>query len=335
MDRDTAENLPDLPAEVLSLLERAVTVDYTSLTRAGAPVMVPVTPYLSDDRRTLDVSTGLAYPTKAERARRNAKVSLLFGDPVGSGLERPPVVLVQGLATVRDTDLQANTDRYVRLAMAKFPAAYRGQPRFLLRRVAWYFARIWVQVTPTRIWWWDGKDLAGEPGIWTAPATTMAPPSDPAPPGKQQPAWLEPPADWRAVARNAVPRLEHRSLAWVGDDGFPLSVPITGLDQTDTGFRLRVGRHLPGAPAGPACLTLHTHLEEFTGQENHTFLGEVSAAEGNAYDFGVERALADWSITGNAVTRSIGFLRKSQRLKPRLAAEAARRGQPIPRVNLP
>jgi hypothetical protein len=80
--------------------------------------MVPVTPYAEQGARTLDVSTGLTYPAKAERARRNPKVCLLFAD------------------------LQANTDRYVRLALAK-ARDVPGQPRFLLRRFTFYFARMW------------------------------------------------------------------------------------------------------------------------------------------------------------------------------------------------
>jgi hypothetical protein len=327
--------LPELPSEVWSVLDRSVTAEYTSLTRAGAPIMVPVTPYVSEDRTSLDVSTGLTYPTKAERARRNPRVSLLYGDPAGSGLVQPPVVLVQGLASVRDADLQANTDRYVRLTMEKLPAAYQGQPKFLLRTLAWYFSRIWIQVTPTRIWWWDSKTTTSEPGQWAAPSLITAPPSDPAPPGKSPAAWLEPPADWRTIAQQAVPRLDLRSLAWVDADGFPVSVPVIGLDQTDAGFRVRVGRHLPATPAGPACLTVHAHPEEFTSQENHTFLGQVRGAGGEEFDLVVERALADWSITGNRLVRAFGLLGKGRRLRPRLAAEAARRGQPVPRVHLP
>ena len=98
------------PAVALEMFERAITVEYTSLTRAGAPIMMPLTPFLGEDRLTVDVSTGLTYPTKAERARRNPKVSLLFSDPVSSGLPNPPSVLVQGLATVCYRDIQANTD---------------------------------------------------------------------------------------------------------------------------------------------------------------------------------------------------------------------------------
>src|SRR5215213_11691674 len=123
------------PAEVLQVFERAVTCESATLTKAGAPITWPLTPYVGEDGRTLDVSTGLTYPAKAERARRNPKVALLYSDPLGSGLDGAPVVLVQGMATVRDADLQANTDRYIRLGMAKLPDTYKGQPKFLLRSV--------------------------------------------------------------------------------------------------------------------------------------------------------------------------------------------------------
>jgi hypothetical protein len=198
------ENPAGWPEELLPVFERSLTATYASLTRAGQPVAFPCTPYLGDDGRTLDVSTGLTYPAKAERARRNPKVSLLFADPVGSGLDAPPVVLVQGLATVRDRDLQWNTDRYLRLSFAKFPGMYDRQPAALLRLMTYYWARIWVQVTPTRILWWPSGAVAEPPREWHAPDGTVAPPSDPAPRGKQPPAWAEAPHDWRPTARRGI-----------------------------------------------------------------------------------------------------------------------------------
>ncbi|WP_405088511.1 pyridoxamine 5'-phosphate oxidase family protein [Microbispora sp. NBC_01389] len=102
------------PREAAELFGRAVVCEYASLTRDGRPVTWPVTPYVGRDG-TLDVSTGLTYPDKAERARRNPRVALLYSDRCsdaeGSGAGRAPVVLVQGRATVRDADLQAGTDR--------------------------------------------------------------------------------------------------------------------------------------------------------------------------------------------------------------------------------
>ena len=166
------------------MFERSVTVEYASLTRDGTPVTVPTTPYLGAGGETIDVSTGLTYPAKAERARRDPRVCLLFADPVGSGLDDPPVVLVQGLATVRDSDLQANTDRYVRVSMEKLPDVTKGQPRFVLRRLAWYYARIWIEVTPLHMRWWPSRDLDDAAAHLERRRGTAAPLSDPAPSGE-------------------------------------------------------------------------------------------------------------------------------------------------------
>jgi len=69
------------------MVARALTCHYASLTRDERPITWPVTPYVNDDRRSVDVSTGLAYPAKAERARRNPNVGLLFQDAVGLTLK--------------------------------------------------------------------------------------------------------------------------------------------------------------------------------------------------------------------------------------------------------
>ena len=114
---------------------------------------VPTTPYVGP-AGSVDVSTGLTYPAKAERARRNPKVALLFADALGAGMGGAPVVLVQGHAAVRDADLQLNTDRYVRSSLSKLPAAAKGQPNALLRRLAFYYARIWIEITPLHMRWW-------------------------------------------------------------------------------------------------------------------------------------------------------------------------------------
>jgi hypothetical protein len=329
---DTNGGPPDWPDELARVFDRAVTVEYTSLTRTGRPVMVPVTPYVG--LGTLDVSTGLTYPAKAERARRNPRVCLLYSDDVGSGLDRPPVVLVHGLARVRDADLQANTDRYVRLTFAKLPAAMRGTPGFVLGRLGAYFARIWIEVTPTRIWWWESTALDRPPRGWSAPAGATGAPADPEPAGRRPGPWLPTPEDWRPAARRAVARLGHRDLAWCGADGWPYSVPVAEVREEPVGFRVRLGAYLPDKPQGPACLTCHTHTPTFTTQENHSFVGDISPTD-DGYLFRVERVLADVSLQGNRVVRTLGFLSKVRRLQSRLEHEARRRGQPVPVVRLP
>ncbi len=332
MPREQLANV-DWPAELLDVFERAITCEYASLTRAGAPVTVPATPYVSA-AGTLDVSTGLTYPAKAERARRNPKVALLFADAVGSGRSDAPVVLIQGHAAVRDADLQANTDRYVRASLMKLPAAVEGQPKVLLRRLVFYYARVWTEITPQRILWWPDRALASEPQSWQASRDLILPQSDPAPSGRQPSAWLDPPQRWRDVAARALRVLPYADLTAVDQEGFPICLPVGAGALEGEQVPLRIGPGAPELRGGPACLTLHGHDRRFTTQENHTLVGELTLAD-EAPRLRVERALADWSLTGNRAQRAIGFLRKGRRLTPRLRAEAARRGQPVPTVTLP
>jgi hypothetical protein len=247
------------------------------------------------------------------------------------------VVLVQGLATVRDSDLQANTDRYVRLSAEKVPDATKGQPRFVLRRLAWYYARIWIEVTPMHMRWWPSRNLESPARTWNAPEGSAAPLSDPAPTGAQPKAWLSPPSSWRAAAQEAG-RLSLSDLTVVDANGFPLCLPVRRTELDDDGFRLELGPGCPAVAEGPACLTMHVHPEKFTGQENRTIVGEIPrsvAAGGGVVKFRAERALADWSLVGGRPRMALSFLAKGRRLAPRLRAEAQRRFQPVPTVQFP
>lgn len=320
-----------LPAELLEVLERSVTCEYVSRTSAGVPIAVPTTPYVGDG--TIDVSTGLSYPAKAERARRDPRVALLFADPIGNGADRGAVVLIQGHAAVRDADLQGNTDRYIRVSMAKLPEAFEGQPRFLLRRLAYYYARIWIEVTPERVLWWADRDLQEQPQSWQAPGEVALAQSDPAPQGRRQGAWLDPPVDWRETAARALATLPLADLSVIDSDGYPLCLPVKTGTLSDDELALEIGAGAPLLAAGPACLTVHGHGERFTGQENHTLLGEL-VRDGEGTRMRIERALPSWSITGNRAQSALGFLAKGRRLRPRLAEEAARRGQPVPKINI-
>src|SRR5690349_2016842 len=146
-------NPAGLPAEILPVLSKFVTCEQATVTAKGEPIAYPVINYMSADGSTLDVSTGVTYPAKAERVRRNPKTSLLFSNPTGSGLTNPPTVLVYGMSAVRDRNLQANTDRYIRELKGR--NSVPPLPAFILRRMGFYFIRIWMELTPVRVLWWD------------------------------------------------------------------------------------------------------------------------------------------------------------------------------------
>ncbi|MCF6736836.1 pyridoxamine 5'-phosphate oxidase family protein [Blastococcus sp. KM273129] len=325
--------MPDLP-DLLSVLARqALVCEYATLTGDGRPVTWPVTPYPGEDGATVDVSTGLTYPAKAERARREPRVALLFSSTSDAELPGAPTVSVQGLATVRDSALQANTDRYLRQSLAKLPEAYKGMPPFLLRRLDWYLARIWVQVTPLRVLSWPSGRLDQRPESWQAPPGTAAPPSDPAPRGPSLPSRSEAPADWRPFADRAD-RLGVPVLTVVDADGWPLPVRCRSAERAADGYLLvpPTGVHLTG---GPACITAHWHAPDMSQQENVVLLGTAEPADEGRVRVRVVRALRDWSLTGSRLGRTLGFLANGRTLRPRLQQEAMRRGQAPPAVNLP
>lgn len=321
------------PEEILPLVQRAYTCEYASLTRAGQPLTYPVTPHLGDDGRTIDVATGLAYPLKAERARHNPKVCLLFSEPKGTGLENAPVVRVFGLATVKDADLQANTDRYLALSLAKFAAIATMLPKLTHEDGTWYYARIWICVTPTRIEWWPQGDTSRPPAVWTAPEGTAAAPSDPPPRKAKITRVFEAPADWTPAAQHAIEKIGSAVLSVPGADGFPMVERMASVELTETGFALEPVRE-GGRFEGAACVTFHSHPEIFTAQENIVFVGVVRRADGRLL-FDVERQVGAFSLGRNINQVIETIFARAKSIKARLEVEAERRGQPVPVVNMP
>ncbi|MFN8529098.1 MAG: hemerythrin [Anaerolineae bacterium] len=327
------------PSELHPIFEHFITCEYASLTKAGGPITMPVTPYPGANG-TVDVSTGLVYPAKAERARRDRRVGLLFSHPTGSGLSDPPTVLVIGDASVRDRDLQANTDRYIRESSLKLPDMMSGFPPFLVKRQGWYWVRIWIEVTPLKVFWWPDGDSEQPPQRWEAPAGTSAPPSDPPPQGSPLNAWKEAPHEWRSSAAYAVQVLGRPTLTVIGEEGYPYPLPVRTVRPLPEGFTLELPHGLPLASiaAGSACLTFHRHPEKFTGQENMLFVGHIEPTAAHSIIFHVDRRVVDWSGGGSGVLSklfgALSFLNAGFHLTPRLRHEAERRGQPVPAIRI-
>src|SRR3954451_20872587 len=112
-----------LPAELQQVFRQFIATEYVTIDAKGQPIAWPVTPYPHEDGACVDVTTGLGYPKKARDAQANPKVALLFSEPHGSGMDEPPMVLVQGDARVDEQDLAANRARYRREGAVKLPKA--------------------------------------------------------------------------------------------------------------------------------------------------------------------------------------------------------------------
>jgi hypothetical protein len=261
---------------VRECFERFITTEYTTIDARQQPITWPVTPYYAPGGRTIDVTTGLGYPKKADDAARNPKVSLLFSDPTGSGIPNAPQVLVQGTADVDDRDLAANTERSWREAWEKLPGTREMHPPKLMRGLlGWYYTRIYVHVRPERVFVWPEGDATREPELHDAHLEEVRsghveePAAETPPRAGGAEAWDERMDELGSRYRSAV-------VSWVGPDGFPLAVrlPVS----VDRGRRRVALRAEPtGLPLaeGRACLTAHSHDERFSWQENFQVRGDL------------------------------------------------------------
>lgn len=332
------QNPCGFPEPLLAWIERSFTCEFATLTAQGQPLTHPITPHASLDGRTVDLATGLAYPLKAERARNQRKVGILFSDPTGTGMERAPVVLVKGEATVRDADLQANTDRYVAISMAKFSTIGRLLPAFLHRTGTWYYARVWIHVTPLEILVFPEGDTSRAPEVWTAPEGTTAAPSDPRPgpakatarPGQAFAA----PSDFREGLRYSVAHLGNPVVTVVDGSGFPVPTRMRAARLDGDELVLDAPAHRVAPLAGKACVTFHVHPERFTSQENLVFIGEARAAS-DGVRVRVDRQIGSFSLGRSVLDTARNVFGRGKELHRRMRDEAARRGQPVPTVRLP
>ena len=270
-----------LPQEIQAVFDRFVTTEFTTIDGSGQPITWPLTPYYRPGDPCIDVTTGLGYPKKANDARANPKVGMLFSDPTGSGLDDPPMVLVQGIAEVDDRDLTANRERYDRELAEKLPATKdMAPPGFMKRFFEWYYTRIYVHVRPERIYSWPGCDVSREPELWDAHIEEVRSGHDEEREWEQrQPAGGQPAWDQRIEELGRL----HESvvLSFVAPDGFPFSIRLpVSVDPAERVIRLEaepVG--VPLAP-GIACLTAHDHDERFTYQRNFQVRGDLVERDG-------------------------------------------------------
>ena len=159
---------PALPADVEAVLRQFYTCEFTTITRDGQPMTWPSVPYLDVAEDRIVCAVSIAFPVKAFNARRHPQVSLLFSDPTGSGIQRPPAVLVQGDAAVAEVlDYDADIIGLFRTVSKRQPDSRRFTNNPIVRNLfKWYlFQRISLTVTPRRILVWPQGDFSQVPQV--------------------------------------------------------------------------------------------------------------------------------------------------------------------------
>ncbi len=154
----------ELPPKVTSVVHNFLTCEFTTLGKGGVPIAWPTLPTYWPERGQFVVASPVALSQKAANVRRNPRVSLLYSNPAGSGLDHPPAVLVQGEARAPegvltgtaglDPGLVARLVEQGRRLMRTQPGMRMYLANPLTRYVMeWYFIRVFIYVTPRRITW--------------------------------------------------------------------------------------------------------------------------------------------------------------------------------------
>jgi len=270
-----------LPPDVQAVFDRFITAELTTVDHVGQPITWPVTPYYAPGESRIDVTTGLGYPKKANDARANPLVALLFSDPTGSGLGEPPMVLVQGSAQVDDLDLQANRERYARESAQKLPeASVLRAPDPIKRFLGWYYNRIYIHVRPERIYVWPDGDISGEPALYDTHMEEVRSGHS-----EEPPRFHANPhggvSDWNQRIREIGTRYPTAVLSIVCPDGFPFAIRVpVHLDEAARWIRIEgAPEGIPFQP-GLACLTAHQHDERFTWWRNFQLRGDLVSVDG-------------------------------------------------------
>ncbi len=157
-----------LPEEVAAVLRGYYTCEVTTVNGKGQPMTWPALAYYDEVSGEIFFTVSIAFPVKAQNARKHSQVSLLYSDPTGSRLDQPPAVLVQGDATVAEIlEATPQTKALNKLALQRQPDGRRFQASSLSRRLfSWYlFKRIGITVRPKRLTVWPNRDFSQTPTV--------------------------------------------------------------------------------------------------------------------------------------------------------------------------
>jgi hypothetical protein len=307
--------LQQLPQAAQDLIRSGINTSFTSISSAGVPIDTPLLIFYAEDLSTIDLATGIAYPAKAERARKNPRVGLLI-----EGGKDEPVISIAGMAAVRDSNIEANAIRYISEVGHYGPSLM--QPWEVGHKAVWYWSRIIMEIMPKRVYWWENRAaMDGPPNILETPAGTVFPASDPAPAGKLSGSVDWPKSAWQDHIQAYLDRNAAGQLSLFADDGFALPFTARSVKLDGDTLILDMPKGLPW--------TQTSGTAGFTFEGRATFVGDVSH-DGSTWRFRIERMLPYMPMVIDA--QQVLLPEGKEGLIERLKHEVARRNQGIPNI---
>ena len=110
------------------------------------------------------MTSSVIFSKKIENIKKNPKTSLLLSDNTGSGVSEKHVALLQGHASIDESDLDHGWEQYKEDWLKKEPLI---QGYFDVREsLPTFWKRVIIKFKPTRVLGWKGGDTSKEPVVY-------------------------------------------------------------------------------------------------------------------------------------------------------------------------
>jgi len=151
-----------VPSWANDVFENYLICEFTTISN-GKPVTYPLLYFYEPSTGLFTVTSSILFSRKIENIKDNSKVSLLFSNPTGSGIDKH-AVLVQGVARIEDSDLDHGWERFLNDWREKEPYI----DSFLAERekFGWFWKRIVVRVEPKKIMAWKNGNTGENPEVF-------------------------------------------------------------------------------------------------------------------------------------------------------------------------
>jgi hypothetical protein len=209
-------------------IEESFTCQFTSVTKNGTPVALPVfLNHFDPDTGTLIISSPAAVK-RVENVRQNPEAAMVFSQ-VGVGKGEPPhVLLVQGSAEVDDINLEQGWKRYFAGWARRQPSARESVPKM---RQMWpgYVQRAIIRIQPTRFLGWPEGDMQRPPEaveVHGARSDNQGPKALARRPRSDRVTESDVMIVWTDELIAQIGSYSRAALSYMGESGYPVTLPL-------------------------------------------------------------------------------------------------------------